>query len=82
MGITKIHLKQNTLKELKQEQITNILEGLEMAISNNYFWYTSDYYVQTKGVAMGAKYVPSVANIFMNRWEEEQIYSVERPNLK
>ena len=31
---------------------------------------------------MGAKYAPSVANIFLNHWEEEQIYSVERKNLR
>lgn len=31
---------------------------------------------------MGAKYAPSVANLFLNRWEEEQIYSVQRENLK
>lgn len=31
---------------------------------------------------MGAKYAPSVANLFLNRWEEEQIFSVHRANLK
>lgn len=50
-------------------------------MSSNYFWYKGNYYTQTKGVAMGAKYTPSVANIFMNRWGEEQIYSAVRPNL-
>lgn len=69
--------------DVKQEQINYILEGLEMGeMNNNYFWYKDNHYIQTKGVAMEAKYVPSVVNIFMNRWKEEQIYSIERPNLK
>lgn len=51
-------------------------------MSHNYFWHKGDYYTQTKGVAMGAKYAPSVANIFLNRWEEEQIFSIRRKNLK
>lgn len=67
---------------MKQEQIEFILEGLEMAMNSNYFWYKGDHYFQTKGVAMGARYAPSVAKLFINKWEEEQIYSVERPNLK
>lgn len=31
---------------------------------------------------MGARYAPSVANLFMNMWVEEQIYSIDRPQLK
>lgn len=31
---------------------------------------------------MRAKYAPSVANLFLNKWEEEQIYSIERRYLK
>lgn len=31
---------------------------------------------------MGAKCAPSVANLFLNRWKEEQIFSVRRENLK
>lgn len=68
-------LHENT--ELKQEQIVFILEGLKMAMESNYFWYKKNYYVQTKEVAMEARYAPSVANLFMNMWEEEHIYESE-----
>lgn len=51
-------------------------------MSHNYFWHKVEYYTQTKGVAMGANYAPSVANFFLNKWEEEQMYSVRRSNLK
>lgn len=51
-------------------------------MSSNYFWYKGNHYAQTKGVAMGAKYAPNVVNIYMNMWEEEQVFSINRPNLK
>lgn len=59
---------------MKREQIHFILEGLKLTMECNYFWYRGEYYVQTKGVAMGVKYAPSVANLFMNKWEDE-LYS-------
>lgn len=64
-------LHENT--KLRQEQISFIMDGLKLAMENNYLWYKKEYYVQTKGVAMGAHYAPSVANLFMDMWEEEYI---------
>lgn len=52
-----------------------------MAMQCNYFWYNKAFFVQTKGVAMGARYAPSVANLLMNLWEEEYIYK-KIPQLK
>lgn len=52
-----------------------------MAMSNNLFWYGGNFYKQIKGVAMGARYAPS-ADIFLNRWEEEDIFTEEWPQLK
>lgn len=68
--------------DLKEEQIKYLLEGLKLAMSHNYFWHKGDYYTQVKGVAMGAKYAPSIANLLLNKWEEEQIYSTNRSHLK
>lgn len=67
---------------MKQQQINYILEGLKMAMECNYFWYNNNYYVQTKGVAMGARYAPSVANLFLDMWEEEYIYDRKIPQIK
>lgn len=66
-------LHENT--ELKQEQIGFILEGLQLAMESNYFWYKKSYFVQTKGVAMGAI-------LFMNMWEEKYIYEKRIPQIK
>lgn len=38
-----------------------------MAMESNNFWYQNNYYVQMKGMAMGARYAPNVANVFMRR---------------
>lgn len=73
-------LHRNT--RMKQEQIGYILEGLKMAMACNYFWHDRKYYVQTKGVAMGARYAPSVANLFMDLWEEQYIFSKNIPQIK
>lgn len=51
------------------------------AMVHNYMWYNDSYYLQTRGVAMGAKFVPSLANLFMVRWEEGVIYSEITPKL-
>lgn len=42
-----------------------ILRCLAFGLQHNYFWYNSEFYRQLNGIAMGAKYAPSVANIFM-----------------
>ena len=63
---------------MKEEQIRYIREGLRLAMSHNHFWHKGEFLTQTKGVAMGAKYAPSVANIFLNHWEAEQIYSTQK----
>lgn len=52
-----------------------ILRCLAYGLQHNYFWHNHDYYRQLNGVGMGAKYAPSVANIFMAKWEEQAIYS-------
>lgn len=62
------------LSDLRLNQRRLILEGLRMAMENIFFWHTHKFYKQIKGVGMGNKYAPSVANIFLNKWEEEEIF--------
>ena len=38
---------------------------LELNLFNNYFGFNGDLYLQTKGVAMGKPFAPSLANIFL-----------------
>lgn len=58
-----------------------MLDLLKFAATHNYFWFGGNYFLQNRGVAMGAKYVPSVGNLFMAPWEEDCIYAQQLPNL-
>lgn len=51
-------------------------------MNSNYFWHDGSFYRQHKGIAMGAKYAPSVANIFLSKWEHEEIFGKPRINLQ
>lgn len=69
-------LKEET--EMKSEQYDYLLECFEFALTHNYFWYEDTFFLQKRGVAMGAKFAPGFANLFMGLWEEHFIYS-DRP---
>lgn len=60
--------------ELSADHVSFLLESLEFCLLNNYFWFSGDYFLQIRGVAMGARFAPSVANLFMTHWEEEVIF--------
>lgn len=51
-------------------QCDYLIELLEFATKHNYFWFDQRYYLQQRGVAMGAKFALSLANLFMAKWEE------------
>lgn len=50
-------------------------------MSNNYFWHEGTHYNQIRGVAVGAKYTLSVANILMSQQEETSIFSKTIPEI-
>lgn len=50
-----------------------ILKCLDFCLHHNFFWYNNKFFLQIKGVAMGAKFAPSVANLYMAKWEEESV---------
>ena len=57
------------------------MELLNFATKHNYFWFQGQFFSQVKGVAMGAKYAPSLANLFMAQWEEDVVDTPRRPEL-
>lgn len=60
--------------DLKAVQRKFLLECLKYSLDHNYFWHENDFFKQICGIAMGAKYAPSVANLYMAEWEEEAVY--------
>lgn len=75
-----IYTAQKT-NDLTAVQFEFILALLDYAMSHNFFWFGGSYYLQNRGVAMGAKFAPSMANLFMAKWEEDVIYSIRRLKL-
>ena len=51
----------------------HILDLLELSLKNNDFQFNGETFLQTKGTAMGKKYAPSYANIFMAHIQTEAI---------
>lgn len=47
-----------------------LLKLLEINLIKNDFEFNEEYYLQIKGTAMGKKFAPAYANIFMANWEE------------
>jgi len=47
-----------------------IINLLKIILFNNDFTFNNNNYLQKKGVAMGQRFAPSVANIYLTLWEE------------
>ena len=54
-----------------QYSFEEIKSLLEISLSNNDFKFNNEWYLQVSGTAMGKKYAPNYANIFMANWEYE-----------
>lgn len=51
----------------------HILQLLELGLKNNDFEFNNEIFLQTSGTAMGKKFAPAYANIFMANWESEAL---------
>lgn len=50
-----------------------LLQLLDINLTRNDFMFDNQYYLQVKGTAMGKKFAPAYANLFMANWEKEAI---------
>lgn len=48
-----------------------VLQLLEINLTKNDFVFNGEFYLQIKGTAMGKRFAPAYANLFMANWEEE-----------
>ena len=56
-----------------------MIKLLEINLTRNDFVFDGQFYLQIKGTAMGKKFPPAYANIFMANWEEEALAKCEKP---
>ncbi|KAL2102106.1 hypothetical protein ACEWY4_001274 [Coilia grayii] len=47
-----------------------LIQLLELSLTKNDFEFNGQYFLQTRGTAMGKKFAPAYANIYMAEWEE------------
>ena len=57
------------------------MDLLKLSLENNYFIFNDDWYLQISGTAMGKKFAPNYANIFMAKWEEEALKQARKQPL-
>lgn len=55
-----------------------LLKLLEINLTRNDFVFDGQFYLQIKGTAMGKKFAPAYANIFMASWEGEALAKCEK----
>lgn len=58
-----------------------LLELLDINLRRNDFVFDGNFYLQIKGTAMGKKFAPAYANIFMAIWESDVFQKCERKPL-
>ncbi|XDV25687.1 hypothetical protein PO909_029562 [Leuciscus waleckii] len=58
-----------------------ILELLELNLTCNDFEFEGEFYLQIKGTAMGKRFAPAYANIYMAQWEETVFPKCEKTPL-
>ncbi|CAJ0965326.1 unnamed protein product [Ranitomeya imitator] len=51
-----------------------IIDLLDFALRHNFFLFDRVFYLQTSGVAMGARCAPSFANLFLEWWESTFVF--------
>ena len=52
---------------------SHLIKLLEINLTRNDFEFDNEYYLQISGTAMGKRFAPSYANIFMADWEESAL---------
>ena len=55
-----------------------ILELLDISLKHNDFQFQSKWFLQTWGTAMGKKFAPNYANIFMAEWEVKALAKCDK----
>ena len=77
----------NTIKNIFQQNPNikrpdkELLELLKINLTRNDFLFHGEYYLQVKGTAMGKKFAPAYANIFMANWESSALASCAKKPL-
>lgn len=56
-----------------------LLEATSYLLHHNFFTFDDKFFLQIRGAPMGAKFSPSLSNIYMSIWEENFLFSAANP---
>uniref|UniRef100_A0A8C5LSF6 Reverse transcriptase domain-containing protein n=1 Tax=Leptobrachium leishanense TaxID=445787 RepID=A0A8C5LSF6_9ANUR len=56
-------------------QIFFLAEAMKFVLKHNYFWFENTFYLQVCGTAMGTRFAPGYANLYMHSWEHQHVWS-------
>ena len=73
----KVFLKESGKFSLVLQEF--ICQALEYLLKHNFFMFDGGYYLQKCGASMGAKFSPSLANLYMGWWERSRIFGCSSP---
>uniref|UniRef100_A0A8C5LZ93 Reverse transcriptase domain-containing protein n=1 Tax=Leptobrachium leishanense TaxID=445787 RepID=A0A8C5LZ93_9ANUR len=74
MGMQIVNERISDSKKLDDIQVGFIMESIQFILENNYFKFGEDFFLQKNGTAMGTKFAPSYANLYMAGWEAQFVY--------
>lgn len=75
------HVLNNTRAHSLKPSNDCIVKLADLVLSYNYFRFQSDYYLQTKGTAMGSPMAPNFANLYVGQFEEHVLFGSNHPLL-
>lgn len=62
----------------KKRPDKELLQLLEINLTRNDFEFNGEFYLQIKGTAMGKKFAPAYANIYMAEWEASALATCQK----
>ena len=71
--------KDEKLQDRTVLSVQNIIEVLGFCLHNTYFSFQNKFYEQVEGVAMGSLVSPIVANLYMEHFDREALWSTATP---
>uniref|UniRef100_A0A8C5W849 Helix-turn-helix domain-containing protein n=1 Tax=Leptobrachium leishanense TaxID=445787 RepID=A0A8C5W849_9ANUR len=74
MGLQTVREEIYNSKNFLDMQIDFIMRSIHFILNNNYFKFGDDFFLQKNGTAMGTKFAPSYANLYMTGWESRFVY--------
>uniref|UniRef100_A0A803JIM5 GIY-YIG domain-containing protein n=1 Tax=Xenopus tropicalis TaxID=8364 RepID=A0A803JIM5_XENTR len=76
-GLMAIRFFLETESDWDPQYIDFIVSITQFCLTHNFFIFNNKFYLQQRGVAMGAAFAPTYANLFLGWWEANWVFNDE-----